>query len=50
MPEIAIRTLLDGCQWQESIRICYKYNLSNMIESVIKPSIKSGISYLVLMD
>ncbi|XP_059830752.1 elongator complex protein 1 isoform X1 [Hypanus sabinus] len=37
--EEAITSFLEGCAWEESLRLIYKYNRSDILETNLKPSI-----------
>merc|ERR1712100_162885 len=41
-PESAIRALTQGCLWENALRLSYKFNLSNLIDEIIKPAVEES--------
>ncbi|XP_054440536.1 elongator complex protein 1 [Pteronotus mesoamericanus] len=49
--EEAVLLLLDGAAWEEALRLVYKYNRLDIIETNIKPSIlEAQKNYMALLD
>uniref|UniRef100_A0A4X2LDI3 Elongator complex protein 1 n=1 Tax=Vombatus ursinus TaxID=29139 RepID=A0A4X2LDI3_VOMUR len=49
--EEAVLLLLEGANWEEALRLVYKYNRLDIIETNIKPSIlEAQKNYVVFMD